>query len=48
MPEVSESTISWIGSLQVFFMFAAGLISGPLADRYGPKVSRSLSDTILY
>ncbi|KAF5860653.1 hypothetical protein ETB97_001286 [Aspergillus alliaceus] len=34
----SDSNISWIGSLQVFFMFSAGLISGPMMDRYGPKI----------
>ncbi|KAH8430942.1 MCT family MFS transporter [Aspergillus melleus] len=34
----SASNIAWIGSLQVFFMFSAGLISGPLMDRYGPRV----------
>ncbi|PWY65614.1 putative MFS monocarboxylate transporter [Aspergillus sclerotioniger CBS 115572] len=33
----SESNIAWIGSLQAFFMFSAGLISGPLMDRYGPR-----------
>ncbi|KAJ5782241.1 hypothetical protein N7457_004015 [Penicillium paradoxum] len=30
--------ISWLGSLQVFFLFAATLIGGPLFDRYGSKV----------
>ncbi|CAI7579030.1 unnamed protein product [Penicillium manginii] len=34
----SDSNIAWIGSLQVFFMFSGGLVSGPLMDRYGPKV----------
>ncbi|KAJ5676118.1 hypothetical protein N7462_009015 [Penicillium macrosclerotiorum] len=34
----SESNIAWIGSLQVFFMFSAGLVSGPMMDRYGPKI----------
>ncbi|KAF7586459.1 hypothetical protein BBP40_008819 [Aspergillus hancockii] len=38
----SESTIAWIGSLQVFFMFSAGLISGSFMDSYGPKVHTSL------
>ncbi|KAJ5754041.1 MFS monocarboxylate transporter [Penicillium nucicola] len=32
----SESSIAWIGSLQAFFMFSGGLISGPMMDRYGP------------
>ncbi|OJJ45906.1 hypothetical protein ASPZODRAFT_152862 [Penicilliopsis zonata CBS 506.65] len=34
----SDSNIAWIGSLQAFFMFSAGLISGPLMDRYGARV----------
>ncbi|PCG98839.1 Major facilitator superfamily domain, general substrate transporter [Penicillium occitanis (nom. inval.)] len=34
----SDSNIAWIGSLQVFFMFAGGLLAGPLMDRYGPKI----------
>lgn len=38
LPHESQSSIAWIGSIQVFFMFSAGLISGPLMDRYGPKV----------
>ncbi|KAJ5235785.1 MFS monocarboxylate transporter [Penicillium citrinum] len=38
LSDQSESNIAWIGSLQAFFMFSGGLISGPLMDRYGPKV----------
>ncbi|RAH44661.1 MCT family MFS transporter [Aspergillus brunneoviolaceus CBS 621.78] len=34
----SASNIAWIGSLQAFFMLSAGLISGPLMDRYGPRI----------
>ncbi|KAE8153451.1 major facilitator superfamily domain-containing protein [Aspergillus avenaceus] len=34
----SASDISWIGSMQTFFLFAAGLVGGPLFDRYGGKV----------
>ncbi|OGM42350.1 hypothetical protein ABOM_007909 [Aspergillus bombycis] len=30
--------ISWIGSLQVFFLFSGTLIGGPLFDRYGSVV----------
>ncbi|KAJ5496540.1 hypothetical protein N7463_008527 [Penicillium fimorum] len=30
--------ISWIGSLQVFFLFASTVIGGPLFDRYGSMV----------
>ena len=29
------SEIAWIGSTQVFLLFLGGLLSGPLADRYG-------------
>ncbi|KAL4881190.1 major facilitator superfamily domain-containing protein [Aspergillus karnatakaensis] len=34
----TPSAISWIGSLQSFFIFAASLVGGPLFDRYGAKV----------
>ncbi|RDW59940.1 hypothetical protein BP6252_13027 [Coleophoma cylindrospora] len=34
----SPSTISWIGSIQIFFLFAGGLVGGPAFDRYGPMV----------
>ncbi len=34
----SPSKIAWIGSLAAFLQFFAGLISGPLFDRYGAKV----------
>ncbi|KAJ6028196.1 MFS monocarboxylate transporter [Penicillium herquei] len=34
----TSSSIAWIGSLQTFFMFSSGLVSGPLMDRFGPKV----------
>ncbi|KZT61361.1 MFS general substrate transporter [Calocera cornea HHB12733] len=33
LPSYSASTISWIGSLQTFFLFAVGIITGPLFDR---------------
>lgn len=39
----SASGISWIGSLGIFLQFFAGMLSGPLFDRYGEKVSRSPS-----
>jgi MFS family permease len=32
----SSSTIAWIPSLQIFFMFASGPLIGKLHDRYGP------------
>lgn len=41
--EYSPSTISWIGSLQVFFQFAAGIISGPITDIWGPRASLNMS-----
>ncbi|CZS94982.1 related to monocarboxylate transporter [Rhynchosporium graminicola] len=34
----AASTISWIGSLQLFFLFGGNLIGGPLFDRYGSKI----------
>jgi hypothetical protein len=48
--DMSPSTIAWIGSLQAFFVFAGGLIGGPLFDRYGAKVcsySQTLSKGLL-
>lgn len=33
----SASTISWIPSLQIFFMFAMGPVVGMLYDKYGPR-----------
>lgn len=33
--EYSASDISWIGSVEVFFLLFCGLFSGPLSDRYG-------------
>ncbi|MCJ1269726.1 hypothetical protein MMC22_009618 [Lobaria immixta] len=37
LQDQSPSSISWIGSLQVFFLFAGGVVGGPLFDRYGAK-----------
>ncbi|KAB8070615.1 major facilitator superfamily domain-containing protein [Aspergillus leporis] len=37
LKQYSASTISWIPSLQVFFMLASGPIIGYLYDRYGPR-----------
>jgi hypothetical protein len=34
----SASKISWIGSLGAFLPFFAGMVAGPLFDRYGEKV----------
>ncbi|CAD6454327.1 5265c8df-1c99-438b-a585-f04aab271371 [Sclerotinia trifoliorum] len=33
----TPSDISWIGSLQVFFLFSGSAVGGPLFDRYGGK-----------
>ncbi|KAJ5987991.1 major facilitator superfamily domain-containing protein [Penicillium waksmanii] len=33
----SSSTISWIPSLQIFFVFALGPVVGILFDKYGPR-----------
>ncbi|KAK4503639.1 hypothetical protein PRZ48_004554 [Zasmidium cellare] len=33
----SESTIGWIISIYVFLSFGAGLIIGPVFDKYGPR-----------
>ncbi|RYN18356.1 hypothetical protein AA0113_g9763 [Alternaria arborescens] len=37
LQQYSPGTISWIPSLQIFFMFAMGPIVGRLYDRYGPR-----------
>jgi len=34
----TPSAISWIGSIQVFFLFGGTLFGGPLFDRFGGKV----------
>lgn len=36
--EESASKISWIGSLASFLQFFAGMVGGPMFDRYGEKV----------
>jgi MFS family permease len=33
----SSSTIAWIPSLQLFFLFALGPVIGILFDKYGPR-----------
>ncbi|KAI0502781.1 monocarboxylate permease-like protein [Xylaria bambusicola] len=38
LSDESPSTIAWIGSLQFFFIFSAGLVAGPLFDRHGAKI----------
>ncbi|KAG6040620.1 hypothetical protein E4U41_007684 [Claviceps citrina] len=37
LPSYSASTISWIPSLQIFFMNAMGPIVGTIYDKYGPR-----------
>ncbi|KIX09370.1 uncharacterized protein Z518_00449 [Rhinocladiella mackenziei CBS 650.93] len=34
----SPSTIAWIGSLQLFFQFAGGVVAGPVTDRWGARI----------
>ncbi|OJJ50115.1 hypothetical protein ASPZODRAFT_89959 [Penicilliopsis zonata CBS 506.65] len=34
----ASSTIAWIGSVQVFFLFAGGIVGGPLFDRFGAVI----------
>ncbi|KAL2854506.1 major facilitator superfamily domain-containing protein [Aspergillus pseudoustus] len=42
----SESTISWIGSLQSFLQFFSGLLGGPLFDRYGSMLTWRIPQVI--
>ncbi|KAH8435085.1 MCT family MFS transporter [Aspergillus melleus] len=34
----SESTVSWIGSIQIFLLFVGGVVFGPVFDTKGAKV----------
>lgn len=38
LQDKSPSDISWIGSLQILFVFGGALFGGPLFDRFGSKV----------
>ncbi|PGH00031.1 hypothetical protein GX51_06030 [Blastomyces parvus] len=38
LSDSSPSAISWIGSIQVFVLFAGALVGGPLFDQYGAKI----------
>lgn len=38
----SQSRIAWIGSLASFLQFFAGMVAGPMFDRYGEKVQPPL------
>ncbi|WWC89326.1 uncharacterized protein L201_004247 [Kwoniella dendrophila CBS 6074] len=46
-PEVSASDISWVGSVQLFFQFALGAVTGPLFDR-GYFYHLMFTGTVLY
>lgn len=37
LKDYSSSTIAWIPSLQLFFLFALGPVAGVLFDKYGPR-----------
>ena len=39
LPSSSSASISLIGSLQVFFLYAAGPLTGRIFDAYGTSVS---------
>lgn len=34
-----ESTIAWIAAIDIFFIFGVSVVSGPLLDTIGPRVS---------
>jgi hypothetical protein len=40
LPGESPSSISWIGSSNIFCYFAGSLVMGAISDRYGPVVHR--------
>ncbi|WVW83925.1 hypothetical protein I302_105948 [Kwoniella bestiolae CBS 10118] len=46
-PDVSASDISWVGSVQLFFLFATGAITGPLYDK-GYFYHMMFTGTIIY
>lgn len=37
LSDKTPSQISWIGSLQIFFLLSGNVIGGPLFDRFGGK-----------
>lgn len=39
LSDKSTSAVSWIGSLQVFFLLSGNIVGGPLFDRYGGLVA---------
>ncbi|RAL08476.1 MCT family MFS transporter [Aspergillus homomorphus CBS 101889] len=40
LSDKSASAISWIGSVQLCFLFSGSLVGGPLFDRYGASILR--------
>lgn len=40
LKDQSDSDISWIGSVTIFFLYALAPLSGLLVDRIGPTVSQ--------
>ncbi|KXJ87990.1 major facilitator superfamily domain-containing protein [Microdochium bolleyi] len=44
----SASSVSWIGSLASFLQFFAGMLGGPLFDRYGSGVIRPASFAFVF
>jgi MFS family permease len=47
MPSMSESNISWIGSVQAFLLYSLGVIFGSIFDKYGPRVL-TIPGTIIF
>lgn len=47
LPDEDPSTISWIGSVQVWGCFFFGLWSGRLSDRYGPTFPLSVGTLLM-
>jgi hypothetical protein len=38
LSDESPDKVAWIGSLSAFLQFAAGMVGGPLFDRFGARV----------
>ncbi|KAI0205153.1 MFS general substrate transporter [Astrocystis sublimbata] len=47
LPHESASTISWIGSIQLFLLFATGIVLGPAFDKFG-AIRMTIPGTFLY
>jgi MFS family permease len=47
LSNVSPSTISWIGSLQIFLIYVGGLVLGYLFDVYGTRVMNIIGTVFL-